>query len=104
MKYILALCICGFVLTCSKPEEQQPKPDLEQFFQVYQDFLSMSAQDSLGMQNKEDLLDSALAKHDMDPQEFDATLNYLETHPEDFLKAFESFDSTMRERAAPPMD
>ncbi len=103
MKIIIPLFMFCLLLACSKSEEPEPKPDIERFFQVYQAFLKASHQDSLEVQNKQDVLDSVLTQHNMKPQEFDATLNYLETHPEEFLKAFEKFDSTMRQETAPPM-
>lgn len=103
MKWMIPITFFCWILACGEPEAPGPQPNVEQFFAVYQDFLNMSQSDSLAFQNEQDLLDSALARHNMQPEEFDATLEYLETHPEEFLKAFESFDSTMRQDLAPPM-
>ena len=79
MKWMIPITFFCWILACGEPEAPGPQPNVEQFFAVYQDFLNMSQSDSLAFQNEQDLLDSALARHNMQPEEFDATLEYLET-------------------------
>ncbi len=94
---LLLFLICFSLLSCSTTEQPPAvKPDVPRFFQVYQTFIQLNANDSSGMMDKSVLMDSALALHGMDSTQFDTTLNYLERNPEIFLQAFEMFDDSLR--------
>lgn len=96
-KLLIALIALCFFITCSTSKKQEAiKPDVPKFFQVYQTFIQLNANDSTGMTDKSVLMDSALALHGMDAAQFDTTLSYLEKNPDIFLQAFEMFDDSMR--------
>ena len=95
-KKYFAVLLLFTVLACSKTEEPGIKPDVPQFFVVYQTFIELVQNDSTGMVEKEILMDSALALHGMEPAQFDTTLSYLERNPELFIEAFQMFDDSLR--------
>jgi hypothetical protein len=98
MKNKALLLLTFLFLACSTIEKPSTvQPDVARFFEVYQTFLQLNANDSTGMEDKSVLMDSALAMHDMEAAQFDTTLNFLERNPDIFLQAFEMFDDSLKE-------
>ena len=96
MRYLIFFTLFFILITCTKTEEPKIKPDVPRFFEVYQTFIELNQADSTGMQDKQVLMDSALAMHQMEPAQFDSTLRHLERNPEIFLQAFEMFDDSLK--------
>lgn len=90
MKKSLFLLIV-ILLRC-RSQAPQTKPDVDLFFQVYGDLMTLTVADSLGMADRSALLDSALKLNNMSQAQFDTTLAYLERNPEAFIKALEAFE------------
>ena len=101
MKRVLFIIVCLFFVACSEkaPEpEDGIIPDVELFFRVYQTFVELAeSQKMTSDREKPALMDSALEIHGMSQAQFDTTLSYLETHPEEFLQALEQFDQDIRD-------
>ncbi len=105
MKRVFAILACLIFFACSEktPDtENGVKPDVELFFQVYQTFVELAESDNLRNElEKPALMDSAMQIHGMSQAQFDTTISYLETHPEEFLQALEQFDQSIREGDQP---
>lgn len=97
MRQFFALMVVLLFMSCTKEKTiEKIEPDVDRFFSVYQTFLFTCQADSFGIDERQALFDSALAKHNMSGQQFDATLEYLENNPDKFIEAFEIFDAQFR--------
>lgn len=81
-----------FLLLNCRSQPPQIQPNVDQFFKVYGDLMTLTIADSLGMADRSALLDSALKLNHMSQAQFDTTLAYLERNPEAFIQALEAFE------------
>ncbi|MDZ7722576.1 MAG: hypothetical protein U5R06_07120 [candidate division KSB1 bacterium] len=98
MKHIAVIAIVTtLLLACAEKKTPQIKPDVDQFFQVYETYLLLAESKALTDSQKTAILDSALAAHTMTAAQFDTTLNYLASHPREFYEQFRTFSKALED-------
>ena len=97
-KFVLFILILLFFY-CQHDNKtvQISSEQLETGLEVYSTFLSFMYMDTLSVQNSNDLLDSALATHNMKKEDFINVIEYFKKNPENFNKALTQINEHLNE-------
>ncbi len=82
VKRSTVLLIGVMVLACGSPEQNLEPNQLQTFADVYSDYLKQASRDKISPQQRDSLLTIVLREQNMDRQEFQEVLEYLNVHPE----------------------
>ncbi len=91
MKKVFPLLLLPLLWQC-RSEKATVKPDVDRFFQVYQELTALITADSLGTVERSALLDSALRRNGMTLVQFDTTLAFLQRNPQVLIDRLEAME------------
>ncbi|MDZ7370485.1 MAG: hypothetical protein ONB12_04855 [candidate division KSB1 bacterium] len=92
MKKVLVLTTAVLLFILCKKEKPAVKPNVDLFFAVYETLTDLQSADSSGVLDRSALLDSALKRCGMSPEQFDTTLSYLAAHPQILVERLEAME------------
>jgi hypothetical protein len=70
------------ILACGSPERDLESKQVQTFSDVYSDYLKRASREKISPQQRDSLLSIVLLERQMNRQEFQEILEYLEAHPE----------------------
>lgn len=89
MKYVYLAFL--LLLSCSKPEVENPPPQATAFKKVYTEFILAKSVRKLKPVQQRACLDSLLQAYQLSKQDFDSVRTWYQNHP----AAFESFSTAV---------